>query len=256
MQKLVVLLLVLISSMGILAQSKARKFVVWNPDKACALTSRSLRGDNTLECSVQETPRGPVSSVSHGGMSLSVAFIEEDGYLMAAVMVQNRNAEPLDIDTDHWGAAHFAKHEDFTSGVKPIHAETSIPSRDLVRGIKSGIGIDNSTDTFMASITKSVEVRERPRPDGRRQREVNIVDDAEAKDLAGARSTSRAEAAEAAQAKFRRNAVTQKWVPAGDKIKGLVYFKRIKKARLVVFSFDIQDTAYIFRLSRGQKKKA
>ncbi len=252
MEKVFGLLFVVFAIVAVQAQNEPRKVVVWSGDKICGLVSRSIPQESRPECSTAVTPRGTVSVITHGHISLSAAFLEEDGYIIAAIRIDNRSEAPMDVDTDQWGAAHYARYEDFSKGGKPILAETSIPSRDIVRGIKAGAGMDASADTFMASISKSAETREIRRSDGSRIRQVMIVDDADAQRMAGSRQVSRMEQASAEQVRIRQNAITQKWIGPSDKIRGLVYFRRVKKARLVVFSLGILDTSYVFRLPRNK----
>lgn len=251
MEKVFVLLIVF-SAIAALGQESPRKFVVWSGDKTCGIVSPSLANENQPECISLVTPRGPVSIIRHNSINLSVAFLEVEGYIIVAAQIDNASENPIEIDTDLWGAAHFSSMEDFTTGAKPLVAETSVPSREIVRGIKSGVGIDNSSDTFMASITKGTEIRETRRSDGTRVRQAVIVEDADAKRVAISRNDSRVQHADAEQTRIRQNAITQKWIGAVDKIKGLVYFRRVKKSRFVVFSFGILDTSYIFRLPRNK----
>jgi hypothetical protein len=130
-------------------------------------------------------------------------------------------------------------------------AETAIPSRDIVRGVRSGVMMDNSADVFLASISKSSEVREVRRQDGTRVKKVVIIDDPDAVENADARNASRSQAADSETEKIRKTALIQKWVPANGSVKGLVYFRRSKKAGLVVFSFRVGDVVYIFRVPRN-----
>ncbi len=64
------------------------------------------------------------------------------------------------------------------------------------------------------------------------------------------RNDSRREHAITKQERIRKYALTQKTVPPFGYAKGLVYFRRVKKADVVVFSFTILDSIYVFRLLR------
>jgi hypothetical protein len=154
------------------------------------------------------------------------------------------------FDSDKWGAAHFSKKENLRTGGKPIVAETAIPSRDLLRGMRSGTTIDNSSDTFLAGITKTTQIREIRQPDGTRKRQIVVVEDQQAMTDANLRSDSRRVFSNSEQERIRKNALTQKTVPADGSVRGLVYFRRVKKAEVVVFSFRVVDTIYVFRLLR------
>ncbi len=239
-------LLILLTAVG-LAQAQGRlKVVVWSGDKDCGRTGEQVN------CQGLETPRGIVSVITDhpNEISLAVSFYEEGDYIIAATHLKNVSNEPLPFDSDVWGAAHFSKKENMRSGGKPIVAEMSIPSRDLLRGIRAGAAIDSSSDTFLAGITKAGQVREVRQADGSRKRQVVIVDDQQAMTDANLRNDSRREFSNSEQERIRKNALTHKTVPAAGSVRGLVYFRRVKKAEIVVFSFRILDSLYVFRLLR------
>lgn len=252
MQKVFTLLLVVASYASTPAQSMQRRFVVWGGDTRCGHKSLSILPDESISCQSLNTPRGNISVVNHNGISLAVGFLEDDDFIIVATRIENTTAHPFEFDTDLWGAAHFASGESFASGVKPITAETAMPSRDIVRGITSGVALDNSMDTFMASISKTGETKEVRSADGTRVKKVVITDDREAQRIAGSRNDSRKGHAFSEQERIRKTAMTQKWLPAMASTKGLVYFRRVKKAGLVVFSFKLLDTTYVFRLLRDK----
>lgn len=239
-------LLILFAAVGI-AQAQGRlKVVVWSGDKDCG------RVGDQVKCEGLETPRGIVSVVTDhpNEISLAVSFYEEGDHIIAATHLKNTSRESLAFDSDIWGAAHFGKKENMRKGGKPIVAETAIPSRDLLRGIRSGTAIDNSSDSFLAGITKAGQVREVRQADGTRKRQLVIVDDQQAVSDANLRNVSRREFSNSEQERIRKNALTQKTVPPESSVKGLVYFRRVKKAEVVVFSFRVADSIYVFRLLR------
>lgn len=244
MRKVLALLFLLAATAFAQAQTPA-KVVVWTGDKDCG------KGNELISCESLQTPRGNVSVINDTSTAVSIAasFFEDGDHIIAAIHLKNTSNESLMFDSDHWGAAHF-KRDEARRGGRPIVAETSIPSRDLLRGIRSGVAIDNSADTFMASISKTGEVREVRRPDGTRDRTLVIVDDKQAVQDAGLRNDSRREVSVREQERIRKNALTQKSVPAMGSVKGLVYFRRVKKADIVYFSFRVLDSVYIFRLLR------
>lgn len=239
-------LLILLAAVGFVEGQGRAKVIVWSGDKECG------RAGEQLNCEGLQTPRGIVSVVNdaRNELSLAVAFYEEGDRIIAATHLKNTSKEPLAFDSDVWGAAHFRKKENMGGGGKPILAETAIPSRDLLRGIRSGTAMDNSSDSFLAGISKTSQVREVRQPDGSRKRQVLIVDDQQAATDASLRSVSRREYSDSEQERIRKNALTQKTVPAEGSVKGLVYFRRVKKADVVVFSFRVMDTIYVFRLLR------
>jgi hypothetical protein len=222
------------------------KVVVWNGDKDCG------KPNAQVTCEGLETPRGIVSVITDrpNDVSLAVSFYEEGDYIIAATHLKNTGQESLAFDSDLWGAAHYSKKENMRKGVKPTVAETAIPSRDLMRGIRSGTTIDNASDSFLAGITKATQVREVRQPDGTRKRQILIVEDQQAITDANLRNASRREASNTEQERIRKNALTQKSVPPDASVKGLVYFRRVKKAEIVVFSFRVVDSIYVFRLVR------
>lgn len=223
------------------------KVVVWSGDKNCGHPS------GQFSCDALQTPRGIVSVVNDGAnsVSLAVSFYEEDDHIIAATQIKNTSEQVLNFDSDIWGAAHFSKRGNAQAGRKPLLAETAIPSRDLLRGIRSGTAVDASADSFMASITKAGQVREVRQADGSRQRRLVIVDDQQAVTDAGMRNAAKREVSNNEQERIRKHALTQKSVAAFGSVKGLVYFRRVKKAEVVFFSFRILDSVYVFRLLRN-----
>ncbi|HEX3102701.1 MAG TPA: hypothetical protein VHQ01_12945, partial [Pyrinomonadaceae bacterium] len=141
----------------------------------------------------------------------------------------------------------------FYAGDKPIVAETSIPSRDIVRGMSSGAKLDNSLDTFIADSTMTTETKELRRPDGTRYKITVPVQDKQAKDEAVRRTETRTETITNEQRRIRSTALTAKSVPAEGSVAGLVYFRRVKKADFVVFSIKVEDTTFVFQLPRKTK---
>jgi hypothetical protein len=239
-------LLIAVAAAALTQAQSPLKVVVWSGDKDCG------RAVTQVSCESLQTPRGIVSVINDGAssVSLAVSFSEDGDHIIAATHIKNTSDEPLIFDSDIWGAAHFSKKESARNGGRPIVAETAIPSRDLLRGIRSGAAVDSSADSFMASITKTGEVREVRQQDGTRQRKLLIVDDQQAVRDAGQRNDSRREHAISKQERIRKHALTQKSVPAFGSAKGLVYFRRVKKADVVVFSFKVLDSIYVFRLLR------
>ena len=246
MRSLSILLFILAGIAIVHSQNTPLKVIVWTGDKNCG------RGSQHVSCYSLETPRGNVSVINDhdNDLSFAVSFYEDGDYIIAATHLKNSADEPLMFDSDNWGAAHFAKGEKVNAGNKPIRAETAVPTRDIVRGIRSEVADAASADAFMASITKAGEIREVRQPDGPRKRSLVIVDDKQAAADADRRSVSRRELATEEQEKFRKNALTQKSVLPNSSAKGLVYFRRVKKAAVVVFSFPIADSIYVFRLLR------
>ena len=251
MTRILVLSFLLIPFTFVYGQATDR-VIVWGGSPECGYKGPAFSARDEISCASLETPRGIVSVVNNNGLSLAVSFSENSDYLIVATFLKNTTAASIDFDSDRWGAAHFRTKEDFSAGKKPIRAETAIPSRDIVKGFRSGVNMDNSIDVFMASISKSSEVKEVRKSDGTVSRKLVIVDDPDAKQNADSRATSRADAANSESEKIRKTALVQKWLPAQGDAKGLVYFRRVKKAELVVFSLKIADVVYVFRLPRSR----
>jgi len=234
------------------SQKLEDRAILWGGDPACGFRGKGFLADEKVSCSSVETPRGPLSVINHDGLSLAIGFLEDDNRIIVAALLKNSTDQAIEFDTDIWGAAHFRTVQGFYASNKPIVAETAIPSRDIVRGVMSGVTLDNSADVFLAGVAKTSEVKEVRRPDGTRVKKIVIVDDQDAQDQAASRGDSRAQVAGDELEKIRKTALTQKWVPAQNSVKGLVYFRRVKKAGLVVFNFRIGDTLYLFRYPRNK----
>ncbi|MBP7377998.1 MAG: hypothetical protein WBC19_09050 [Pyrinomonadaceae bacterium] len=228
----------------------ARKVIFYNGDTNCGHKSRLIPAGDRISCSAIHTERGNVNVIRHNDVTLSVAFLEEDDYILVAAKIANTGKEPLMFDSDHWGAAHFATKLGATKGERPLAAETSIPSRDIVRGLTSGRKLDDSLDTFIAENQKTGEIRDVRLPDGSRVKRVVVVPDKTAQDDARQRGEIRMASTTSEQRRIRSTALTTKTIMPNDSVKGVVYFRRVKKAEFVVFAFGVEDTTFIFQLPR------
>jgi len=242
-----------ICQLAITSYSQERKTVVWSGDPGCGWKNATVEPADSYVCGVLTTPRGNVSTVSHKNISLLIAFLEHDQMITVAVQISNESKEPLIFDTDNWGAAHFRERSDFFAGKKPLVAETSIPTRDFSRQLAGRARSDNSIDEYLAEVQQTVEVVEIRRPDGTKARVKRVVPDVEEQQAAESRSESRTMMARNNSEQLRQNALTVKTVSPEGSVKGLVYFRRLKAARFVVFSFALDDTSYLFLLPRSSK---
>ncbi len=249
MKTLASVLLLSIAALTVRAQT-ARKVIFYNGDKNCGYTSRSIPPEDRIGCGAIQTERGNVNFIRHNDVSLSVAFLEEDDYILVAAKVVNTGKDPLMFDSDQWGAAHFATKTGANKGERPLVAETSIPSRDIVRGMTSGRKMDDSLDTFIAENQKTGEIRDVRLPDGSRVRRVVVVPDKAAQEEAYRRGEIRMANTTSEQRRIRNTALTAKTIMPNDAVKGVVYFRRVKKAEFVVFAFEIDGTTFVFQLPR------
>jgi hypothetical protein len=186
-------------------------------------------------------------------VSLSVAFLEGDGYNMVGAAISNGGDKPVVFDTDSWGGAHFKKRSDYYERKSPVVAELSIPTRDIMRGLALGVKYENSLDTFMAEGARTTEAREVRRPDGTRYRVQTTVPDKEAVEQAARQNGARSELAAAQQRQLRETALTAKSVPGGGTVKGLVYFRKLKDIELSVYSIEVDGITYVFVLPYTKK---
>ncbi len=246
-------LIFFVTTLTVCAQT-ARKVVFFTGEKDCGLSRLSNNSGAVARCSTIPTHRGDVSEIEQDGVALSLAFLDDRKYIVVAARISNSKSEPVMFDSDLWGAAHFKSQLAFYAGEKPIAAETSIPSRDLIRQMSSGTKLENSLDTFIAEGEKTSEVREVRRSDGTRIRTTVIVPDRSAQDEALRKSEIRTKNTANEQRSIRNNALIAKYVPANGFVKGLVYFRRVKKAEFILLSLDIGDSRFIFRFQLPKKK--
>lgn len=229
--------------------------VFWSGQETCGWKSAPVEDAASYRCSSLPTGRGSVSVVVHGGVTLSVAFLEHDEFLIAAVQIKNSSAEPLNFDPDSFGAAHFKKRKDFIEGRKPIVAETAVPTREKVRELSSKVRTENSAGDLMADIQMTSEVVQIRRPDGTVYRVKRIVPDKQAQTDEEGMGEIRSGLARKKMSRLRENALTARYASPGEAVKGLVYFRRVKKAEFVVLSFKLLDTEYVFLLPKTLKRK-
>ncbi len=235
------------AGMSIHAQQPS-KMLFWTGDPGCGYRSGSFTASDSIGCSSVVTERGPVSQVSVNGVGLAAAFLEKDDYMIVGAHITNSTAEPIMFDTDDWGAAHFKTRSEFSSGEEPIVAETSIPTRDLIRSAIFGAKLGAIGDKMIAEGQVKSETREIRRSDGTRFRVDVIVPDTEAQKASIRRSQTEMEQVIKEQARIRDAALTAKSVRPNQSVTGLVYFRRVKEAEFVVFSLSVGDITYVFRL--------
>jgi len=235
------------------AAQNARKVVVWSGDPACGFKNRNFTPEDQLSCASVATDRGPVSTITHNGVTLSAAFLDDGEFSIVAAHIANKTAEVVGFDSDLWGAAHYRTRDDFIARAQPLVAETSMPSRDIIRSMAAGTRLNNSLGEFMSDISMTAETRELKKLDGTKYKVTVIVPDKEAKVSEARQGVTRVASLTAEQQRIRSTALTAKYVPAGGSIRGLVYFRRVKKAEFVVFSMRIADTVFVFQLPRARK---
>lgn len=241
------LLFILATTLSVSAQ---RRYVVWTGDENCGPKGSGIALDESISCTSVETPRGRVSSFTHDGLALAVAFVEQDDLIVLGVHIRNDTGETVQFDFDKWGAAHFKSPDALREREKPIAAETSIPYRDLIRNSRASASKDVAIDTYIADQSTTMETRRRRRDDGTIVTNTVMTADEEAARLARERAVSRQKLAAQEKARYREGSLSAKWLAPGDHTKGMVYFRRHDKAGLVVFSLRVNGTVYIFRFLR------
>ena len=245
--------LLILCTAGGLAQ---RRYVVWSGEQDCGAKGGGIFGSEVISCSSVETPRGTVSMLSHDGLTLGIAIIEEGELLILGAQIRNSTPAVIQFDTDLWGVSHFRKISDPTDRVKPLAAETSIPYRDLVGGANASAAKDSAIDVYLAENSKTARTREVRRPDGNRTRSTVVLPDEDAVRMADDRVVSRRALAGEEKEKYRNSPLARKWLAPNTAVAGLVYFRRYRKAELVIFSIKLRDTTYIYRLSRDRQLRS
>lgn len=230
-----------------------KKLIFWSGDANCGVKSRAITAPETVRCQQTFTERGPVSTISYDGIDLAVAFLEDDDMLIVGAHITNRTDEVIGFDSDNWGAAHFKTKSGFYAGEMPIAAETSLPTREMIRGMASEGRLENSLGEFVADTQMTAETRRIRHPDGTEYTRTTIVKDKEAKEAEVRQKVNRTEAITNEQRRVRNTALTNKSIPARGGVKGLVYFRPYKKAEFVIYSLSVADTTFVFQLPRVKK---
>lgn len=251
--KTLISLLILLISLSTAFGQRTGKLVFWSGDPGCGQKSRFITPEDKLSCSSIQTERGPVSTITHNGVTLSVAFLEDERYNIVGAGITNKTTEPVFFDADMWGAAHFKKKEDFQGRKLPLLAETSIPSRDILKNMAFGVKQESSLDTFIADGQKTVVTREIRKADGTREKRDVIVPDTQTQEAVARQNAARSEMVMSDQRRIRETALTTKSVQPDSSVKGLVYFRHVKNAEFVVFSLSVDGTTYVFQLPRVKK---
>ncbi|MEO6656183.1 MAG: hypothetical protein ABIO36_08895 [Pyrinomonadaceae bacterium] len=251
--KTILSVLILLATALAAGAQNVHKVLFWSGDKTCGYKNAAFTDKDFVQCGRILTNRGYVSNIASNGIGLTIAFLEQDDYILVAARIANSRISPLLFDTDQWGAAHFKTKAGFRAGENPILAETSVPTREIIRSMSSSVKFENSADIFIADGQKISGTKEVRRPDGTRVKVATVVQDKDAQDAAVRRGEIVEERMTNEQRKIRNTALTGKTVPADGFIQGLVYFRRVKKAEFVLFSIDVDDTTFVFQLPRKIK---
>lgn len=227
-----------------------KKLIFWSGDANCGVKSRAVVAPETVKCEQVSTERGPVSKITYDGIVLSVAFLEDDDKLIVGANIKNTTDAIIGFDPDMWGAAHFKTKSGFYGGEKPIAAETSLPSRDMIREMSSDGRLVNSIGEFIAETQMTAETRRVRRPDGTEYIRTTIIPDKAAKEAEARQKENRHETLSNEQRRIRSTALTVRSVAANSSVKGLVYFRAYKKAEFVIYSIKVADTTFVFQLPR------
>ncbi|MFZ1701797.1 MAG: hypothetical protein WBO10_13875 [Pyrinomonadaceae bacterium] len=247
MKIIVCALIVLTITVAGSAQS-AKKLIFWNGEPRCGLKSKGIDKPETIFCDSIVTERGPVSTITYDGVTLAAVFLEDGDRLIVAAQIKNDTDQFIGFDSDRWGAAHFKSRIEFVERKAPLLAETSIPSRDIIRTMASGTRLENSLGEFMGDMQVVGETRDLRRDDGSRVKTTVIVPDQSAADQADRLEKTRTEVSSREQRRLRKTALTAKSVRAGGSIKGLVYFRRVNDAEFVVYSLKVANVAFVFQV--------
>src|SRR5688572_21402452 len=119
MQKVLCLGLIVVCYCAASGQTPVRRAVVWSGEAGCGYRTKGIALDESLACGSIETPRGFVSTISHDGVNLAVAFLTDDDHLIVATQIKNTTDAPFSFDTDLWGAAHFRTRDEYYKAQKP-----------------------------------------------------------------------------------------------------------------------------------------
>ncbi len=242
--------LILLIAIAAASAQSPRRLIFWSGDANCGHKSRAISEPETVRCETISTERGPVSTVTYKGIALAAAFLEEGEHLIVGVHITNTTDEMVGFDSDDWGAAHFKTKSGFYAGEKPLAAETAIPTRDMIREMAFEKKLENSLGEMMADNQYTTETKKIRRADGTEYTRTTIVQDKAAKEAELRQQTNRIESLTDEQRRIRSTALTNKYVPAHGTVKGLVYFRAVKKAEFVIYSIKVADTTFIFQLPR------
>ncbi len=238
------------ATLAVAAQDMSRT-VFWSGDRSCGRRSPDIKASDKFTCKSIPTDRGPVSVVSFNGISLSVAILDDGKFYIVAAGIRNNSGKAIQFDSDLWGAAHFKSKEDFDSGLAPKLAETSVPSRDIVRSISSEMNLKNSLGDLMGDLQMTGQTKILRGEDGTRYKTTVIVPDTEAQIAEQRQVNARNELFKKEQREIRKTALTAKSVWPSKSITGRVYFRTVDDTDYVVFSLSVAGTSLIFQLLRG-----
>lgn len=232
----------------------AKILVFWSGDRECGIKVGPAAAGGVFLCSSTQTGRGPVSTITHKGVSLSVAFIDDGDFHIVAARLANNSQRVIQFDSDEWGAAHYRSKNDFDTGQSPQAAETSVPSRDLIKSISAEMKIKDSIGDFMGDIQMTGKIKELRREDGTRYKTTVIVPDDDARRAEARQLELRKEIFTREQQEIRKYALTAKSVPGLRSVTGRVYFRTVADTDFVVFSLSVAGISYVFQLPKASDK--
>ncbi|MBV9215153.1 MAG: hypothetical protein JO053_03170 [Acidobacteria bacterium] len=255
MKTAILAFLFLLFAANIGASQSFHRFVVWNGEPGCGQHSRAFTEKDVIACATIVTDRGPVSTIRVNGIKLAAAFLDDGHYSLVAAQITNNTDGTIGFDSDLWGAAYFRTKSGFVSGEKPIIAELSMPSRDIIRGMSYENRLGTELGEFIADTTLVTDVKIITKPDGTKVKKITQINDKDAQAEAERLGSVRNETLTKEQRRIRDTALTAKTVEAGGSVKGLVYFRRHKEAEFVTYSLKVEDTTFVFLLPKTNKQK-
>jgi hypothetical protein len=191
-------------------------------------------------------------------LTLAIRLTSDEGFLVLQTVLVNNSEKLIEFDSDRWEAAHYASLPDSTKANADLKTERSIPSRDLIRDIRTETADSLLLEKFMTESlierrTDSSPIVENPRNQkmtpvptsnrgARPVQEPNKADQERAQNM----GISSVALSQAKQKEIRKYALIAKSIPPKGSLKGLVYFKRVKKAEIAEFRLPIGDATFSF----------
>ncbi len=248
---LTIVLSALIFTNNIVAQeSKQPTLILWQPNRQCK-TLNIPAGEKPPVCDVVVIDGFRVGSIEYKGIYLAVAFLGQDGRIVADTYIANNTGDRMLVDPRNWRIGHYRDND--TANPKSLINQSAIPPQKIADSIQKRVRWANALAAFGAGMARSTTTSDvngtvysngstgtytgqvtTTTPDYAAQRRATIQNEQRSRDAEGKSDSILSTA-------LLPNTVFDK-----QDISGLVYFKREKKAKYSKVCIILNEIGFFF----------
>lgn len=223
-------------------QSFSEKIVAWSAGDKCSADSFDLAESDHLVCDSFVIDGAAIKTITFNKVFVAVSFTDDGDNVIADLYVRNATGKRIFVDPSLGGLSLYRSREDFLSN-KPLVVSVAIPPSKIAGKLLGKVRWANAFATIGAGFqTQTATVTSGT------QTATVTVPNTSAQARAENENADRAMTANSAAASIMTTALKANTIFDGDKVNGLVYFKRSKKAKFGVAMFSVADTTFAFEL--------